>query len=451
MRRLLPYIILFAMTVVGCHDNELGYENDIVWPPEKPELFDRTVLVYVMGENNLSSYVSSELKELRAGSVGIGNNALIVYVDKADSKVMPYILWIRDGQTADSCALDYDPISSDPVEMKRILDYTSSNYPAKEYGLVLWGHASGWHTEDSVKPTERNKTIKRAYGTDNGRNASTMSGKWINIPSLRQTLSEWKHLKYIFADCCQFQCIESAYELRNVTDYIIASPAEIPNEGAPYHTVAKGLFDPSDMFYKTIVDNYFEQVIPFKGYIGSWSSLYYDIEARTPLSVIKTSELDQLATATHQALQSFLPQSSGIAPNLLTEKLIYYRGNTSSAKETVMYDMNDFMLHYATPSAYSNWKTAFEQAVIYKVNANDGWITSGQILPYVFGQDGYGNATTPILTNERYGGISMFVPQDRAGSWYMPYQSNGVNFQGYNNDIKRTSWYDAAGLSAFGW
>lgn len=451
MRRLLPFIILFAMTVVGCHDKELGYENDIVWPPEKPELFDRTVLVYVMGENNLSSYISSELKELREGSVGIGNNALIVYVDKADSREMPYILWIRDGQTADSCALDYDPISSDPVEMKRILDYTSTNFPAKEYGLVLWGHASGWLTEDSVKPTNRNNTIKRAYGMDNGRNASTMSGKWINISTLSQTLSEWKHLKYLFADCCQFQCIESAYELRNVADYIIASPAEIPNEGAPYHTVSKGLFDLSDMFYKTIVDSYFEQVIPFDGYASSLTWYYYKMNARIPLSVIKTSELDQLAIATHEALQSFLPQSGGIAPNLLSEKLIYYRGNTSSMKESVMYDMNDFILHYATPSAYSNWKTAFEQAVIYKVNAKEGWITSGQIHPYVFGQDGSGGTATPILTDERFGGISMFIPQDRPGSWYMPYQLNGVDFQGYNNDIKRTLWYDAAELSAFGW
>ena len=116
-----------------------------------------------------------------------------------------------------------------------------------------------------------------------------------------------------------------------------------------------------------------------------------------------------------------------------------------------MYDMNDFILHYATPSAYSNWKTAFEQAVIYKVNAKEGWITSGQIHPYVFGQDGSGSTATPILTDERFGGISMFIPQDRPGSWYMPYQLNGVDFQGYNNDIKRTLWYDATGLSAFGW
>ena len=38
--------------------------------------------------------------------------------------------------------------------------------------------------------------------------------------------------------------------MRNVTDYIIASPAEIPNVGAPYDKVVPDMFDTSDDFYK---------------------------------------------------------------------------------------------------------------------------------------------------------------------------------------------------------
>ena len=43
-----------------------------------------------------------------------------------------------------------------------------------------------------------------------------------------------QELKFIFADCCNFMCLESIYELRQVADYIIGSPAEIPEIGAPY-------------------------------------------------------------------------------------------------------------------------------------------------------------------------------------------------------------------------
>ncbi len=442
MRNLL-YTLLFLLALTACSSEE--EDNDYTptvpgAPSEARGPFNRTVLFYISGENDLNNFIAKELKEIRKGSIAIGNNAVVVYVDDINRNRPPYILWIKEGETIDSLTWEEDLLSSDAETLRYVLGHTSEYYPAEEYGLVLWGHGSGWMLEDSVSTA----SSRRAYGVDTGNNESSTNGKWMNMSTLAKTLGEWNHLKFIFADCCQFQCVESAYELRNVTDYIIGSPAEIPGVGAPYDTVLRGLYDHSERFYQTIVDAYFEQVIPLSYSNNGWNSYSYD--SRTPLSVIKTSKMNDLTKATQAVLKTFLPQSS---LNLLNKNLIYYRGSTSSSRESVMYDMNDFILEYTKGTeegqqAYAAWKEVFDQTIIYRKNASEGWMTNNQIYLSVF--------TSGILTDERYGGISMFVPQDRPGSWYEPYTDrHGVHHNGYNADIKKTSWYAAAGLADFGW
>lgn len=422
MTKKIIFLFLILAACVSCskdHDEENDNQE------AEKQSFDRTVLIYISGENNLSSYINSELEELRQGSMGIGNNALIVYIDNNNSS-LPYVFRIQEGEFTDSFRISKDWISSSVEAMGSILDYTAQHFPARDYGLVLWGHASGWMIEDSVASSRR-----MAYGLDTGKNDYGTSGLWMNIYTLNKTISNWgKPLKFIFADCCQFQCVEALYELRNATEYIIGSPSEIPGPGAPYDKVTKGFFEQSDSFYRTIVDAYFSQVITIKQ--------PYTYNSQTPLSVVKTSELSQLAEATNEVLHSFLPQEDGAYPNMAN--LIYYRGNISYPyypRENVMYDMNDFILHYSDSVAYEKWKQSFDRAVVYKVNARNGWMTGDQVSTDVF----------KYLTDERYGGISMFVPQDRPNSWYLPH--NGK--QGYNNEIRNTAWYWDARLQELGW
>ncbi len=406
----------FCLLAIGCgkdHDN--GDDT-----PPLP--FERTVLVYMSAENNLSgeNIIKKEMEELRVGSRNIGHNALVVYVDDSSPKP-PYIIRLQDGVTKDSLSFGKDTLSSSPQTIKYVLDYTSDHYPALEYGLVLWGHASGWVMEDSVGLS---RSQYRAFGMDNGRNSTSpyLSGKWINIPTLSKVLSDWDHkLRFILGDCCLFQCIECAYELRHTADFIIGSAAEIPGKGAPYDTMTKSMFNTTDTFYQAIADSYFAQVIPISYTDSDWR--YHEYNSRTPLSVVKTSELPQLAVATNAVLHSFLSKESNMIPSVAG--LIYY----GKAQKIDMYDMNDIMLHNADSTAYSKWKEAFDRAVVYKKNAKNGWMTNGMV-PY----DNFKN-----LTDERYGGISMFVPQT------IPYQTP------YQEYITHLSWYYAAGLYELGW
>ena len=376
-------------------------------------LLNRTVLVYISGENTLSSFIDKEFQEMRVGSRGIGNNALVVYVDDCNSERPPYIMRIVEGQTTDSVAMESDQLASDPEVMGRVLSYTAEHFAAHEYGLVLWGHASGWLLEDSVAWARPMK----GYGIDNGRNAYSDTGKWLNMNSLARILRNWGHpLRFIMADCCQFQCIESAYELRNQVDYIIGAPSEIPGVGAPYDTMTPRMFDTTENFYEGIVDAYYAQTA--SGY-------------KVPLSAIRTSELDALAEATGRALKTFAVPADE-CPDLYG--LIYYKGRANDRKRDVMYDMNDFMLHYAPEAEYQAWKPVFDRAVPYRKMASNWMSNAGYDIRQV-------DFMSFEMTEERFGGVSMFVPQNRNTSLYNK----------YNADIKQTAWYWAVGMQEIGW
>ena len=138
---------------------------------------------------------------------------------------------------------------SDPATFREAIEKMMELCPAKEYALVLWGHGTGWAvTNDSVA----SEPSRRAYGYDSS------NGKWMNITQMVTALDGLPKMKFIFADCCNMACAEVAYALRNRTEYLIGSPAEIPGFGAPYHLLMKELFNTSDTFYKNIVDTYYD-------------------------------------------------------------------------------------------------------------------------------------------------------------------------------------------------
>lgn len=418
MKKILLAIIGLA-ALTACH-------KDKDPEPQPAVLADRTVLVYMSGECSLWSFVESDLYEMKTGSMTIGNNNLLVYVDRGSTNEIPWLARIKEGKYVDSVSIkdivremnltpartsvDDDPYASDGQVMEGVIRYAFKKYPSQndDYALAFFGHGSGWLMRDSVAYTAMAR--KKGWGVDNGTNGSSDNGKWMNIPTMAKVLSKLPHLKYMFFDCCNMMCLEVAYELRNATDYIIGSPAEIPAVGAPYTTVVPAMFEPTT-FWQSITDRYFEQ-----------RAGGYDV----PLSVIKTSEMENLATATRTVLKAVAPQFGGEYPDM--SDLIHYYYDYDHDKE--FYDANDFILKYAEPDDYDRWKQALDRAVVYKKMATSWMINKSSWSNY------YGKYFT--VTEEKYGGVSMFVPT------YIQQTSD-------NRFIQRMAWYYAAGYSEIGW
>ena len=231
--------IIAAMTFTACSNDYLESEDNPA--PQSPTVsfgIRRTVLVYMAGRNNLSMFATADLEEMKQSSKRLGKDqALLVFMRRCHAGEEPWLARIENGELTGKVTVSEMGISkselyaSDPDVMERVMSYAFRRYPSmdNDYGLVLWGHGSGWLMEDEVDARQKS----RGYGVDTGNYVYSLKGKWINIPTMNSVLSRMPHLKFIFADCCNFMCLESLYELRNCADYIIGSPAEIPAEGAP--------------------------------------------------------------------------------------------------------------------------------------------------------------------------------------------------------------------------
>lgn len=387
----------------------LGSCSDDDPPASGPSLPERTVIVYMSAENNLSSYAADDINEMLTASETLPDDVnLVAFVDRTDKANPPYIMQIKKGEKIvdNSFVCTEDFYACDPDKMYETISFIMDKYPAESYGLVLWGHAGGWLIESDTIAYDRSSAgQRRAYGVDTGSDLKSGSGnKWINIPSLADVLERLPHkFKFIFADCCNFQCVETAYELRNTAEYIIGSPAETPVIGAPYDRIVPYMFSTSDDFYRGIVDEYNAMVI--------------NANDRVPMSVVHTDGMEGLAFASRPVMELLL--TSGETD---INGVIYYRGNSVTMK--VMADMNDLLMkNIGTGDLYMQWKAAFDKAVVYKA-MSEHWLTDGWVW-FDFN-----------VTEERYGGISMFVPQ-------AIYDTMGYD---YNRTIKQTQWYYASGM-----
>ena len=418
--------IFAAALLAACHKDEENNGNTT-------ETADRTVIVYMAGETNLSSpfaqwdFAQWDIDEMIKGVKDVsGNNRLVVFVDRASTEEKPFIARIKNDKNMPVDTLykyQEDFYSSAPDNFREVIERTASLCPAKSYGLVLWGHADGWIINRNGSEAQ---APRRAYGIDNGDNSTSIPGtnklyKWLNIPDMRKVMEQlpfkWK---FIFCDCCNMMGAEVAYELKDVTEYLIGSPAEITGVGAPYDAIVKDLFyGNDDTMYKAICDDYWAQVTHEQG----------NADEHMPISVVRTAGMEGLATATRQVLPLIAEYTQ--QPYAMTELMNYYNASLyKPERERVMFDMQAVILHALAsyPEAYQSWHNAFQQAVIYSRKS-------------VYWHANTVNFNSFDTTEEEQGVMSMFFPLSQYNS----------TISNYNTLIKQMQWYQAVGWSEVGW
>ena len=415
MKKNVFYTVMMMMAVLmtACSSNDDDLE------PVQPALKKgesrtvaqaKTVLVYMAGRNSLAGMVNKDLNEMKLGSKRLdSNDNLLVFVRRDKTEKMPWLARIKNGVVTDSVSLsdmgitssDGENRASDPVVMEGVMHYAFSHYPAMDgnYGLVLWGHGSGWLMDNEVK-----RVNSRAFGVDKGEDGRAL---WMNIPTMANILKGMPHLKFIMADCCNFMCLEVLYELRNVCDYVIGSPAEIPDQGAPYDEIVPDMFA-DGRFYTSIIDKYYKSV---NGYL--------------PLTAVQSSQMEQLAQATHQAMQAVQSNLNGDYADM-TGLIHYYHTDDDSdfhPEYNIFYDAGDFFLAHAPQDAYQQWKQSLDQAVVERRNAALWNTDKVWFMKY----------SDFTVTDAKMHGVSMFVEQNPAKG----------NYAKYNEDIKKMAWWNA--------
>ena len=411
-------IVIFAMMTVMVA-MMTACSNDDVFEPVQPTpdkgkskigSQTKTVLVYMAGRNDLTHAVEDDLKEMKQGSKSLSDEDNLLVFVRRNIDTEPWLARIKNGAVTDSVSLsnlgitssDGHNRASDPVVMEGVMRYAFSHYPAMggNYGLVLWGHGTGWLLMDEVAPQR-----SRAFGVDYGKDYYSEDGRWINIPTLAEVLRGMPHLKFIMADCCNFMCLENLYELRGVCDYIIGSPAEIPANGAPYHQIVPDFFA-DGKFYTNIIDKYYQSVDGF-----------------LPLTAVQTSEMEHVAQATREAMQA-VNTTIGEGYADMTGTIHYYHTDRDSIfhpEYNIFYDAGDFLLAHSPEDVYQQWKQVLDKAIL-EFRIATSWATDKRW------KKKYSDFT---VTEKKMHGVSMFVPQDPATG----------NYAKYNGDIKKMEWW----------
>ncbi|MCF0196048.1 MAG: hypothetical protein HUK03_02200 [Bacteroidaceae bacterium] len=387
MKRFIYLLVIgFLMSaVVSCKDDEPVPPQPPT--PVLPDTLNHVVILYMSAQNNLSSFVYEDLKEIEDSVNAIPLDCrVMVYVDKNYDYPKIYQYNVLGKKEVYSYQTEH--VCTDSLVMVDVLQHIMKLSPARSYSLVFWSHGSGWVPGKWYKPP------LRTFGNDNG--------KEMEIPAMRWALEQFPQFRFIFFDACFMQGIEVAYELKERAQWMIGSPAEIPGSGAPYDRILRAMCEGN---VPAIVQRYHD---------------YYTDPNGAPLSAIDMSKLDTLAKAT----ASVLPSVFAGRVEADTTGIQTYCGLMG---KTEQFGMKSAMYHLLADSLYQSWVRVFDEAVPVQVPVMR-WTTSR--LPN----------TWRLTDPEHYGGVNMFIPNER-------YETYG----GYNRFFRRYGWYKAAGWDATGW
>lgn len=372
-------ILLLLATMIlllGCKENN----NQ---KPTLPLANNRTVVVYMLADNNLDysyNYDDSNIEAMCRSFEGKSiNGRLLIF--HAGSNMQPCLKEIYKPNVNKPCEIKvlktyHNSVSTDSATVRQVLNDAQRLAPSSSYGLVLWSHATGWLPQNRLYT--RNRT---ASPTSFGREGN--EERTIDIDILARAIDTF-HFDFILFDACLMGCVEIAYEMRNICDYIIATPTETVGEGFPYKHITPLLFD-KDVDYTAICQYYYNQ-ISSPDYFGG------------TVSLISTQYLEQLANI----CQSIVNDKTNEIINLNTRRIQYYDRSSTH----VFYDLGHYIYTLGGDETYPLVEEALSKAVVYK-------------------------AATPAFLNIP---ISHFSGM----SCYIPYSSNDEVIEEY---YSRLQWY----------
>jgi hypothetical protein len=195
---------------------------------------------------------------------------------------------------------------------------------------------------------------RRGFGLDHG--------QIMSITDLANAL-QGNHFSFIWFDSCFMGTVEVMYQLRNVADLIVASPAETPWDGMPYHITLPLLFAADTPDLRGAIDATYD----------------YDLNTLNEscpvtLTLTDCSQLDALASATAKLYASANPLPDDFDPQLFARPTDFT--SASAPYPSILFDLDQYVEAIASSDELLNeWRTAFHRAVTYEVHSSMIWRT----------------------------------------------------------------------------
>lgn len=404
---------LGAITVTLVDNPSCNISID-VW--QRTALAERTMMFYYLGMS-LKSFYDANLatveKCVESGS--LGDTRVLVFIQSSQNSGSLYEIFYDKGLgkiVRDPIATyDLPQLYSEQMLSEIFCDMTV-RAPAKEYGLFIGSHGKGWIPKNSASlgssstystfSAEHLDSIwTPAPGAIMVRHIGDTTSTQVDTTEIAGALkSTGCHLSYIIFDACYMANVESAYDLKEVTDYILGSACEIIANGMPYGDIlpimasTSPLLDRLNASAKTFVDYY------KNNRQGAYSSACS--------AVIDCRQLDALAEVTKRVNGSL----QRIDPNSVQS----YDGINLTRNPThIFFDMEDYVIKsctdadavaafsaqlYRTVTGLHHTKTFYSA---YNNKANE--------INYYSGL----TTSAPIMLHA----MSAYVPEWKECAWYL--------------------------------
>ena len=277
--------ISLAMTFTSC--SEEAFDTDSV--------NKQTILVYYpwTGDKNstgLLGYLQNNIDSICDGIIdrkGLNNSRVLVFLsDKYNHSMLYDLQYNATTKSVDRVPLkEYEGTSYASAEgIADIMNEVKTKASALNYALIVGVHGCGWtyasdwsrypyYARPSVTRPSDNNFSGIQFGPDPNAPLTRFFGSVslaenaIDISTLAEGIREsGLKMQYILFDACYMSNIETAYELKDVTNYMIASGSEIMAAGLPYRSMWSYLNSPTPNYsgiVSTSVNFYKNSSAPF--------------------------------------------------------------------------------------------------------------------------------------------------------------------------------------------
>lgn len=348
MKKLFTLFFLFLTLAVGFTSCS-GEAEDV------DSVNKQTILVFIpwTGSTNstgLKSYLDVNIDSIYQGIIdkkGLDDSrVLLFYSDTYDHSTLYDLQYDATKRTVSRVALkEYTGLTYNSDEgIADILNEVKQKAYALNYAMIIGGHGCGWTYADDwenypnyARPrigsstsasantntdnfsgiqfgTDPNKPLTRFFGSVSMRNGS------IDIATLANGIKQSGiKMQYILFDACYMGNVETAYELKDVANYVISSSSEVLADGMPYRSLWS--------YLNSATPNYTSIVSTVINYYQTHNEPYVNVAA------IDCRQLDNLASVMKEINNQYTLDASikldsiqpldGFSPHLFYDLKVY--------------------------------------------------------------------------------------------------------------------------------
>lgn len=294
--KILVFISLCLAFLASCSD------LDDPLPPEPVEA-SRTVLVYMLAASNYlgdkepDDYDMQDIEEMKqaAAAGDLADGRLIIFHSPTIGDNVLVEITPRGVDTLK--IYDSTDVPQSSKRMSEVIDDMKRFAPAADYGLILWGHGSGW-IQDGINEKET-PVQGYSYGSE------LYNRRTMNVTTLARTIAG-RGFSFLYMDCCYMSSVEVIYQLRNAVPRIVAYPTEVLVFGMPYELNVKHFFTPEPGLAEAARNTF--------DYYQAQPDYHYRM---CTVAVLNTAGMERLAKATRAV---YMRNSTGIPAGYVPQK-----------------------------------------------------------------------------------------------------------------------------------